>query len=221
MGDLMRRRFAMLAADGELPPGYRRLEYITSTTGAYIDTGMQLQQGDKVTLKFYSATPTEENAIWGYRWNGSYSSGQQFYLRVLTEYRYITIGKGAFESDVGNNRAFDYDTINTVVMDSANNSVTVNGETPSGLLFDFGNGKTFNSSGMSVRNPYLFAFNNKGSTAIISKSTRIYSYKVERGGAAVQNLVPVINQSNVYGMYDTATGTFFGSSASGKTFTGA
>lgn len=223
MGNLMQRRFAMLAAAGELPPGYRRLEYIASTTGAYINTGMQIQRGDKVTLKFYTSVASSgEQAMWGYRRSGTYENAQQWYIRVTsTGRKYIIIGRDSYMSSVGNVDSFALDTVNTLVMDSANNTVTVNGTAPDGLVFDYSNGNAFDSNGMSVQPPYLFANNDKGTVSSISEATRIYGYTVERGGAAVQNFVPVVNPSGVYGMYDTVNHTFFGSAASEKTFTGA
>lgn len=59
--------------------------------------------------------------------------------------------------------------------------------------------------------------NTNGSNMTTAFKGTVYSFKINKSGALVQNLVPVRRiLDNVYGMWDTVTEMFFGNSGSGK-----
>jgi hypothetical protein len=65
----------------------------------------------------------------------------------------------------------------------------------------------------------LFAVNVQGHLRWFSKS-RIYELSIYEDGAIVCNLIPVKNTSNVIGMYDTVSGTFFTNAGTGEFIAG-
>jgi len=221
MGDMMTRWFAMHVAhdDAPLPSGYTRLEYITGSS-AYINTGLPVRQGDRIVLKYYTGNTQGEQYIYGWRRSGTYSNPYQLAVNVNNGYRQIIAGKAISGAAIGTQAAFAFDQRNTLVIDTAANRITVNGEIPSGLLYDLSNGAAFDDNGSSVYAPYLCAFDRIGSAIGTCTTTRLYLYTVTRNGADVMHLVPAINQNGVYGMYDAVSGNFF-DSANSNEFTGA
>ena len=134
--------------------------------------------------------------------------------------RAIVAGKANSAAATGTTTAWAFGTVNTFVIDTANDSITVNGSTPTGLLYDLSNGKAFDDEGSSNRVPFLAAFNRAGTPVGPCNTTRLYLYQVERSGMIIHKFVPCTNPLGVYGMYDVPTGDFF-TSANSKTFTGA
>ena len=202
-----------------LPSGYTRLNYITGN-GAYIDTGIKLQQGCIVKIVAEIVTNNTEQCPWGYRWDGTWSNITECAIYHNSGNRAIAVGKGLSKSQHGTNEAYSFDIKNTFVIDSVNQIVTVNGTIPTSLNYDFSNGAMFNTDGSSQYNPYLFAMNSKGNASVIEKNMKLYEYKVIQSGTVLQHLIPVKNPSNVYGMFDLASRQFI-ESANSSTFTGA
>ena len=52
-------------------------------------------------------------------------------------------------------------------------------------------------------------------TPLTFTQQKIYHFKLWSGGNLVRNFIPVKNSSNVVGMYDTVTGTFFTNAGTG------
>jgi hypothetical protein len=135
--------------------------------------------------------------------------------------RFIVCGTSTSASAVGNSSCWAFGTKNTIILDSAQNKITVNGSQPSPLNFDFSNGAVFDDNGSGVYNPYLFGANLIGNFSTAANTTMIYGYKVEKAGNVIINLIPAVNPSDEVGMYDTVSRSFFGNQKSGSAFTGA
>ena len=218
---MLLRRQMMKPKGGDWRDLYQQVAYLQSSGTQYINTGILLQQGDKVTIKFKASTisSTQTKAIWGYRYAGTYSGTSQAFIQETSTFRGIAAGVPSSAAGVGNHDCFPFDTTNTVVIDSGNNSITVNGSTPAGLNFDLSNGKAFDSSGSSVYSPCLFTFNALGTpnTSVIPSNLSIYEYIVERNSAEIQHFLPCYRKAdNEPGMYDTVSGTFFINAGTGE-----
>lgn len=201
-----------------LPISYTKLNYIKGS-GAYIDTDLILQRGYVISITFETETNSSQQAVWGYRYNGTWSDITQANIYYNAGNRVIALGKGLTVQQHGNNNAYQFDTINQLIIDTAKNRVLLNGTQPE-INFDFSNGAMFNSSGSSVYSPYIFASNRMGTYGLTSTNTKIYDYKVSFSGITLTHLIPCIDPNGTYGMYDTIRKRFFESAQSNTTFTG-
>lgn len=213
----------------ELPEDYTELSYLTNPNGAYIDTGINIDNGCKIKIKFLRRPRARTNAvIFGWRYGGTFTDGQQLYINynntsnvgsISAGWKLIVVGVASDASVVGSTACFTPDQDETVIIDSANEKVFVNGEEIS-INSNFSNGFAFDSDGTSGVHPYLFALNNVGSESVISLDTRIYLYEVTKNNRLIQKMIPCIDPNGIYGMYDTVSETFFGS-ANEYSFSGA
>lgn len=205
---------AMKTKKGGLPKGYTQLAYIESSSGgAYINTGLVLESGFKVSIDFEVPTSTANLSFWGYRWSGSFSDPYQCYIMSNSGNRRIVVGTTS--GGTGNNAAFLFDHRTLIIIDAENQLVTVDGEEVT-LNKDFAN--VLNGSGSSVYAPTLFTFNVVG-TPSAGCAMKLYGYKVEHNGEILQNMIPAKNAEDVCGMYDLISNQFFDSETS-TPFTG-
>ena len=220
----VRRKVMQYRPIENLPAGYTKIDYLSNPNGGYINTGNPLYKGCKITIQFYSSETTGNVALYGWRWSGDYTGTSQLYINYNSNYQgspawviIVGIGVNNIES-IGTRHCFDLNVKNTLIIDTDNNVILLNNEQVS---FNYNPAKPFNTSGSSVYNPTLFVFNNKGTMPQSSVSTtmRLYKYKVEQDGQLLLNYIPCLNPDQEYGVFDTVTNTFIGSSNSNK-FTG-
>ena len=212
----------------ELPTGYTQLDYISNPNGAYINTGMNVNNSCKITLTLETETSNSNHVQYGWRRSGTYKNPYQLYVNSNYDsisgsvVRLIIIGHDiTTPTAIGSTTCFEFGTRTTLIMDAPNNSVTVNG-TAASFTYNFSSGKAFDSNGSSAYTPCIFTFNAAGTpnTSVIDTGMKLYEYKVEQGGHTLQHLIPCKNSSDVYGVYDLVSKTFIGS-ANGQVFTGA
>ena len=215
---MMRRRLLLYDS---IP--YTPLEYLGCSETQYINTNFLLNKNDKITLKFWLAPGGgKTEVIWGFRWNGISSGTQHGYItNTSSGYRRIVLGVPSTTQGVGSDACFPFNTIVNLVIDTKDNSVTINDENVP-FNFNLSNGRFFNSSGSSQYSPLLFSFNNKGNHSLVNipVNARIYDYIVERNNDEVQHLIPCLrNIDNVPCFYDLVTKSFFTNQGTGDFIT--
>ena len=188
-----------------LPSGYVRLKYIKSSGTQYINTGITSNDiiGFEIQFKSYNSIgATNYGCIFG----GRKASGQ--YEFQLTTY--VASGdtkKGNFCNRVAVQEGAPDANIN---ISSINNCSWLNG------VYS-GNGSSVSSPKKNLtdsRALYLFALNNNGTAAQFS-TMDLYSFKMYNSTGLIRNFIPCKNGSNVVGLYDTVTSTFYGNSGTG------
>lgn len=193
----------------ELPSGYTRLNYIQSQGTAYIDTGLILHSGYVITLDLEVATTTANCAFWGYRWKGSYTDPYQCYVQTNTGRNHVFFGTN-FRGH-GNDDAFPFNQRFTMVIDSTNGIVTLDGQK---ITVNIDVANIADENGSSVKIPYLGAFNCVTYAATTNNVAKYYGYTVKENGAVIQHFIPAIDPNGVYGMFDTISQSFFKSAVS-------
>ena len=186
----------------EIPSGYTPMSYIQSSGSSYLNTGFIPSADFKHTLvfeltstsnasKYICGTGVNEGRSGNVRINGSTIDGL-----------YVNVGSGAAVNILQSTTTISGKT--TLVMDlhnNAKNTVLLNGQNVAN-----NNVGTITSTSQLQ----LFAL----TSSYLPTGVRIYNSIIEQDGEVVRNFVPVKNSSNVCGMYDTVSGTFFGSATS-------
>ena len=186
-----------LFALGVLPAGYTQLEWIESTGTQYIDTGIIVKANTlvKSSFEFTSATPSTRRL---FGMIAGPSSGTMGYREQYNFYWFTSIG--ATTSSVSKHTV-DFNADGNVYLDGTS----------------IGSKGTFGTATNVTM--LLFAEHSDG-FAINYGQVKVYSFTVKEGDTVIQNLIPAKNASNVIGMYDTVSGTFFTNAAtSGPDFT--
>lgn len=177
-----------------LPPGYKRLEYIESTSNQYINTGFKLSSTDVIETRFKNTASGGAGALYGI-----FKSGESSTLYANgTYYCYNS-------SNAKVNTGISVDTNwHESVQDFTNGVLTIDGVDTTYTPYTFTN----------TSNAPLFAriYNSAVGYYFVG---RIAYWKVYRYGELYMDLVPCIDPNNEVGMYDTIGGTFYGNSGSG------
>ena len=201
-----------------LPEGYTELEYIQSSGTQYIDTGIGLNSAYKYRIIVASVADNNSSNIWGYKSNSSYTGGKcciigwtgspTTYIGAYNKNGNIV---GAFP--VINDLHWTANTFFDIELDVTNSKFIVNGT------------NYYSTSGVSTvlttdswtdtHHPYLFGTQTVDS-AVPSSAIMVKRYQVyDTNGVLIQDFVPCKNASNVVGMYDTVSGTFFTNAGTG------
>ena len=188
-----------------LPSGYTELSYIENPLGnsAYIYLGVQINYAPGFDLDFmsYDDIGTDNyGCIIGARHTSGTSDFQ------LTSYTGNTYS-GSLRLGNTNNDAH-LPTKNTRFTASLRNAV---------YTMDSTSYNYQRSASNYNYNWFLFALNQQGN-AIQNGHGRVYALKLYASGYLVRDFVPCKNQSNVVGLYDLISESFFGS-ANSSTFT--
>ena len=181
-----------------VPSGYTRLEYIESTGTQYINTGIVGKSGVSVQAKFMLNT-SDNGSLFGNRMSGS----TRFWPAMWYSNKWNA----------------------TVAVDSYSRSTAISANTMYVTYFvSNSSGWTFDVNGTRVvsgtdtvnntNNMWMFGTNN-GSLQYPFKGKAYYAM-VWENDVLVRNFIPAKNSSNVVGMYDTVSGTFFTNSGSGN-----
>ena len=202
--DLIARRH-MLMHDPELPPKYKKVEYLQSDGNQWFDSGVECTYDLEVD---YSAQCT---SVINRAWCGGISTvNAPVYFRHHSSPNSGTIYWIQNNSDdwssVGDDNVYPTDKI-TAHIDPVNGTAFVNG-----------NNYTFTplTSGTTGRGYGIFArISNAGD--IQSRPAKIYYFKLIKGGETLRNYIPCIRVSDSKpGMYDTITRTFFVNQGTGE-----
>lgn len=173
-----------------LPSGYTKLEYIESSDTQYIDTGIKPDVNTKIEaiIGRNSQLITSDNGIFGTGYFG---------CRWASD----SVLRGGFGTT-------DWTNTNVTQLDKNN------------IQFETGNFK-YNSEMLSVRTGSSFGSNSILLFAITTankSATRLYSFAIYQNNVLVRDFIPAKNSSDVVGMYDTISQTFFTNAGTG-TFT--
>jgi hypothetical protein len=189
-----------------LPSGYTRLEYIESTGIQYIDTGIYPTNTTETMVVGQYTELSNNDSIFG----ALESNGRNYYGLGLansgTEWR-LWYGSGTApwvffgvpdtskHTFLLRNKSLYIDNLDTPVAVSPRSCPT------------------------QAQTMFLFAANFAGRFYTPSK-TKIFSAVIKNDNTLVRNFIPAKDSSNVIGMYDTVSGTFFTNAATdGPDFT--
>jgi len=206
---LLRRSSPAFGSHGRLPFGYTELSYIQSSGTQFINTGVASNSSDyteiSISLKDYS--PVSQSALFGGEGATKTGTGIRYYADG--DNASIFKLKGMYK---GNLNASDYGSGNCTLRLYAS----------SGNYFAETNVGTYQlaTSGGDVSvNMYIFGLNRNGSL-YNGASIKVSEFYIKNGSIYVRNFVPCKNLSNVVGMYDLVTQSFFTNSGSGSFIAG-
>lgn len=186
-----------------LPNGYTPLDYIASTGTQYIATDYEPIGTAAITARFKFNSTTVQQRVFG-------TSGTLFYQVYINESGGFS---WALQNNDGNWTATGV-TANTntheITVDGTNNKVFVDGSQTNTISTTHTNNSNYPM--------YILQLNNAGSLyATYSNENIYYLYSIENG-VIVRYFIPCKNSSNVAGMYDVLTDTFYENAGTG-TFT--
>ena len=188
----------------EVPVGYTRLEYLQSTGTQYIDTGIQAKNSTTTQVIGQYLELNSDATLFGV----FQSNGVNYYGLGLAGGVYWRFWYGSGGAP-------------WVVFGTADTQLHTFIIRNASLYIDDDITPVATSSSGSVnsqsKNLILFGAMYGESVQYLSKA-KIYSVKIYENGALVRNMIPAKNDSNVVGMYDTVSKTFFTNAGSG-TFT--
>lgn len=205
-----------VTADGKceqrnLPSGYTELEYIESTGTQYIDTG--IKQGTATTYATEIVYEFIDSIVRGISLCGSRQTGYSSWGQIYVD---SSSNRTAVWASNPNSAVSDFVTaaVNTVYTDKFEVDVT------NGSFTRTINGSTQTTTGWTFtpafpENVFLFGYNSGNNTPGQLASVAMYSAKFWKDGVLVRNFIPCKNASNVVGMYDTVSGTFFENAGTG------
>lgn len=195
---------AYVGEDTTLPEGYTLLNYLQSNGEQYLDLGFAPNQDTRVVVdcQVLSIDGLTSNGLHiasvigtSYFWTQYIGSNGRIGTRYGTQSPTLFTADKPLWSD-------------RLVYDKNKNVTTVGGYSISA------NEEIFELS----YNIYLFARNNKG-TMDYGSTARVYSCRAFDDGGIIRNMIPCINPSGAYGMYDKVNAKFYGNAGTGS-FTG-
>ena len=184
-----------------LPTGYTEVEHVTSSGGAYFDSGLYATAETKIEAKF---SYTKEGAyLYGASSSGNTKTLSACLKGSATANWRLINAVAAVQLSTGD--------VHTTVHDASGVSVdgvlVANDKTPAADTNTTGTfliGNLRGNSGGASGSSYQFEGD-------------IYSIKIYEGGVLVRNYVPCYrNSDNTVGLYDTVGGTFHASEGSGE-----
>ena len=190
-GEVAKAAF-LIVSDKVLPPGYQKLESITSTGTQYIKTGMLPDTTTTVEMDFNTGPYANDTTFFGQSWAGNN------YLFIKQGNAYKFFGSGASVGSLNNN---------------ADCHLTINADNQ--LILDFGNNVVTTSVSRAANNAAfnLFADYNGGHKG----SWTLYSMQIKKDGVLVRDYMPARRESDgAVGLYDRATDVFYTNQGSGE-----
>ena len=185
-----------------LPDGYVKVEFLDSTGGAYIDTGLAAGTQDKFVL-YGSGLSNSYHSLMG---SGSSSTASD---RIQVHYLQSSGYSIRFLGAMCDTVSLPVGDIVSFILDLQNGLGYINGE----LVLE-------QSAEVlpTANNIYLFTKNINGKIdSSYTDDSRIYSYKHYRSGILVRDMVPCFRESdNEYGMYDLVGNRFYTNAGSGS-----
>ena len=208
--DINRANYGLLTKNGvfncndliesNTPSGYTMLDYITFTGTQFINSGISTLTAPFTIEVKYNKTNTEtsDQSLFGQRQFGKFAN-------IYGSYYETAYGSTASGSESGDNQ------IHTILSDSSSGFYKDGVRLISGTL----------GSRSSSYPALIGAFSESdASGAKWFYKGKIYRVTVTQAGNVVLNLIPAKNSSNVIGMLDIATNTFFTNAGSGTFMAG-
>ena len=171
-----------------LPEGYRLLEYVGGSGSQYVITNVYLASTDVVECEYRNSSTTGYGAIYGIYKTGDSSAlyGNQTYYGYNEANNKVDSGVSV-DTEWHSSRH-----------DFVNGTLTIDNTSVSFTPFEFTN---------STKNAVLSRYYN-GSYGYNWKGY-IRKFKVTRGGEVICDLLPAKNSSDVAGLYDLISGSFY------------
>jgi len=190
----------VLNGGNSLPSGYTQLEYIESTGGQYIDTGVYLTANSQIDFIAKVPDTSDNHAFFGASNGAAYNNGE------IGLFWY----DGRFDSvcPLSNNSS-----TNSPVGGLQANAIYSIRYTHSGI---FANGvqiiyfQNFYPSYTGSRTAYIFSSHREPAvSAKYMSAMMLYNFMITNNGTTAFNGIPARrNSDNVLGLYDTVSGTF-------------
>lgn len=184
-----------------LPTGYKQVEYIQNTTNTYFSLPFALTGADTVTMDIQI---TGSANGWATLWCS----------RTDTQTNTFT----SFVNLNTNEVRADYNTNQSSTSVTGPTSRHIYQEAKGNYFIDGVQKVTRSASTFTAPSTTtLLASNINGGTIGNNGYGKIYSFKVERNGVLLRNLVPAVRTSDSkVGLYDTMTGTFYANAGTGQ-----
>jgi len=201
--DIYAHKLRLIKDGGELPIGYKRLDYIQTSGTQYIDTGVVAKSGLSSVLNFeYTDVATTYSML------DARSGNNRFYLchcgrPSSTSYFYYGYGSATQSSTtpVTNTRYF----VETSLA-SGSQSMKVNGTT-------IASGSDSSTYNLGV-NLYLFGMNY--STPQYLAKAKLYCCKIKDGDTLVRDYVPCLDPTGTPCLFDKVSRTAFYNAGTGS-----
>lgn len=192
------------ANTARLPKEYQEVIYIQSSGTQYIDTRFKPNQDTRVVCKAICPVSTNTNWLFGVR-NGNASA----------EFGFVASASGYYLAC--------YNTSQVQFANSYNSSGTIDVDNNKGITTITANDITGSVTGVSGTfncnyNLVLFGGNTAGS--VTCGTNTIYSCQIYDNGTLVRDFVPCINPSNIVGLFDLVSGTFYDNAGTGTFIAG-
>ena len=191
----------LIAINAKVPYGYTELEYIEFDGNTFIDTGITpLNSGATINMKITPSTIANLQFLYGQNPSeGVQQVGCFLYTNGKISWQYSALRLVTDVVAVGT----------TYDITLGNGFVTINGTTVTGTP------DTPFTTDMTVLVGAAWApsYTSVDKRRFVGK---VYAFSYKLGGQTLVNLVPAKNASNVIGMYDTVSGTFFTDAAGGN-----
>lgn len=181
-----------------LPSGYKRLEYIKSSSDQYIDTGFKPNQDTRVVarLSFDAITSGTSSYVFG---AGTSDRSRMYELSSGSSKLRFTYGTKEMIATFPSTKPF--------TVDFNKNVITVDGTVYTMAAATF----------TGTYNMYIFD-TNRGKAYREVPNVTLYSFRIYDNGTLIRDFIPCKNASGVAGMWDDVNSVFYGNAGSG-TFT--
>lgn len=209
MADLMAlRRRILMGYDPDLPPGYRRVEYLESSGTQYIDT--LVSGGTSATYPAYILDFMPLDSTQNYQ---QYLCGVEQPVSIPKVYREgrtrplaLYSGAGFYPTNAQNVYSFG----TRYIVSTSEAGITINGASISFPAVSGG--------GWGSMTWYIFS-SHKETT--YKSNMRLYGLKMYTDGILIRDYIPCVRGSdNKPGLYDTVTNSFFVNQGTGEFITG-
>ncbi len=193
-----------------LPAGYTEVEYIESTGTQYISTGIKPTENMEIDLEFELPKYQSTRWIFGSKYNKKIGASNN-YIQFSMFINSNTSCRAAYKTNfsdvsytVGTKSIFGIKAKTGDVYCDTSTAKISTSSTISGSAVNFSS------------NPVIMLFaNNSEGTAENKISGKLYFFKIYDNGILKRDFVPCTNSSNVAGLYDLASNSFFHNNGTG------
>ena len=184
-----------------LPAGFTELAYVATNSNAYIDTGVAGATDLEITTKFYVGSYVQYASVYG-----NYIDSNYNYNRVILGSETSLLAAGGLNQSQSVS-GFSLSAVHTLVVNSTTAILDGNSTSITAAA------KTANTKNICLGN------RNTDNPVERNIGLRIYSFKINKDGTTVLNLVPAMRDSDdAVGFYDLVSESFV-KSLTGTEFT--
>lgn len=189
-----------------LPEGYTEVEYIQSSGGAYIKTGISPYSFYTMDMDVEILETTSTYSRYAFYAYYQKTTTNRYFCHL-----YVKTGDG-FMGLLGNySSAPNY----KVSSDSTPRRTSISIDRLAKQFSVGGSKYTYPNGTMISAVPGIDLLNSSGAPATRGLDAKLYSVKFEKNGTSVADLVPCINPSGAVGLYDLVGAKFYGNAGTG------